>query len=238
MSKQKRFREELPEDAQIWAKRINQCLIEDDMTQKELAEKSGVSEGTITGWLKGTEPKAIGLMKVADALGTTTDFILGNATWRRSHCDDVAISKITGLSDLMLTKVRNAYKTNEEILKLFNFVTASNEFACLMSTLYDFILRVNYIDDSDLIEKRNRRFKEQNIINPFIYSVGAADIMNVAMQRNFWAIIDLCLKNISFSVEVVDEIIDDLNNGGLGTEHGVIHKRRERKEATNNGNQN
>lgn len=234
MATQRRFRNELPEDSPIWAHMINKCLIDDDMTQKQLAEKAGVSEGTIAGWLAGTEPKAIGLINLADALNTTTDYILGRADWRKSKPDDVAISKITGLSDVVLSRIRNTYKSSPEILTVFNAVTASTEFACLMEMLFNYILRVKYIDDSKHIAKRNDMLIQNNIINPFVYSIGAADTMIVAMQRCSMAIIDFCLAHIIIDENFINKTIRDCNNEELNTEHGITHTRKKPMEAADN----
>ena len=119
MPMKQRHREKLPSDAPIWAQRINNCLIESGMTQKELAEKADVSEATIAGWLsmgKNTEPKAIGLMKVAKALNTTTDHLLGSAKSRFTLPAHVALSKVLGFSDIAIS---NLDISNHDIVDKF-----------------------------------------------------------------------------------------------------------------------
>ena len=116
MEKQKRDREDLPEDAPIWAKRINQRLSDLDMTQEELAAKSGVSTATISGWIKGvkeeksdgstvkrvTEPKANGLIAVAKALSISIDYLLGETTAKSPKISVRAASEKFGLDGEIL----------------------------------------------------------------------------------------------------------------------------------------
>ncbi|MDR0326566.1 MAG: helix-turn-helix domain-containing protein [Oscillospiraceae bacterium] len=106
MSKQKRYREDIPTDAPIWAQRINRRLIDVDMTQEELAANSGVSKATITGWIKGdktgrvTEPKAQGLIAVAKALDVSTDYLLGLSDHENQDVIDGLIKKVHELDGL------------------------------------------------------------------------------------------------------------------------------------------
>lgn len=58
--------------------RIIDLLIENGMTQKELSEKVGVTQASMTRYIKGERiPKATLIVKFADVLGCTTDYLLG-----------------------------------------------------------------------------------------------------------------------------------------------------------------
>ena len=64
----------------IWAQRIANLLRERKMTQLQLAQMSGVSTASISEWLNSRdprEPKITGFKDVADALGVSTDYLLG-----------------------------------------------------------------------------------------------------------------------------------------------------------------
>ena len=108
MAKQSRDRKEIKKDAPIWAHRINQCLIERNMTQEELSKISGVSKSSLTGWLYGgitkdgknkpvTEPKVTGITNIAEALGVTTDYLLGRNDTPTHEQEDIC--ERTGLDD-------------------------------------------------------------------------------------------------------------------------------------------
>ena len=64
------------------SERLSGMLSAKGMTQKELAIKAEVTEAAMSHYLKGDRtPRASVLGKIAEALGTTTDYLLyGNAT--------------------------------------------------------------------------------------------------------------------------------------------------------------
>ena len=56
---------------------IAKLLSEQNMTQKELAQLTGLTESTISHYMKGDRvPRGVNLVKIAKALGTTTDYLL------------------------------------------------------------------------------------------------------------------------------------------------------------------
>lgn len=58
---------------------ISKLLLQQKMTQKELAQVSGITESAISHYVKGDRvPRGVNLMKIARALGTTVDYILGD----------------------------------------------------------------------------------------------------------------------------------------------------------------
>lgn len=57
--------------------RIIELLSEHKMTQKELAQVAGLTESAISHYVKGDRvPRGANLIKIARALGTTTDYLL------------------------------------------------------------------------------------------------------------------------------------------------------------------
>lgn len=62
----------------ILQKRIEELRSENELTQKQLAKKIGVSETAISFWENGVnEPKASYLNKLAQCFNVTTDYLLG-----------------------------------------------------------------------------------------------------------------------------------------------------------------
>ena len=56
---------------------ITRLLFERCMTQKELAQKSGLTESAISHYVRGDRvPRGVNLVKIAKALETTTDYLL------------------------------------------------------------------------------------------------------------------------------------------------------------------
>ena len=63
----------------IFSERLQQALNQKEMTQKELASRSGVTESAISYYIKGQRtPSGAVLMRIAKALDTTTDYLLGS----------------------------------------------------------------------------------------------------------------------------------------------------------------
>lgn len=59
-------------------KRLSELLRMRDFSQKELAERAGVTQAAMSHDLKGSRmPRASVLTRIAEALGTTTDYLLG-----------------------------------------------------------------------------------------------------------------------------------------------------------------
>lgn len=59
-------------------KRIVELLDKRGMTRKELAQKAGVTQAAISRYTKGNRsPKWEVIVRIADALNTTTDYLLG-----------------------------------------------------------------------------------------------------------------------------------------------------------------
>lgn len=61
--------------------RLQKLLYEKHMSQRELSEHIGVREGSVSRYVRGERvPKADVAARIAQALGTTTDYILGRDT--------------------------------------------------------------------------------------------------------------------------------------------------------------
>ena len=57
--------------------RITELLQEKRMTQKQLAQASGITESAVSHYVKGDRVRrGVNLKKIANALGTTTDYLL------------------------------------------------------------------------------------------------------------------------------------------------------------------
>ena len=64
----------------IFSERLSSLMRENQFTQKELAEKVAVTESAMSYYLKGTRiPRSDVLKRIAQALNTTTDYLLGNS---------------------------------------------------------------------------------------------------------------------------------------------------------------
>lgn len=82
-------------------KKIDEALKEKNMTQKELAEKAGVTEAAVSHYVKGDrEPRSNTLGVIAAALGVTAGFLLGVGIG--SMTKDDKLKKFEELKNLIL----------------------------------------------------------------------------------------------------------------------------------------
>lgn len=84
----------------IVGNRINEALAQNEMLQKDLAKVLGVTDNTISYFCKGSRsPQLEQLPKIAAALNTTTDYLLGITQVKSPSIDTQAIVSKTGLSE-------------------------------------------------------------------------------------------------------------------------------------------
>ena len=95
---------------------ITDLLSHKKMTQKELALKTGITESSISHYVKGNrEPRGANLTKIAEALGTTTDYLLRNESDSIGYNND--------LYEVKMLIARNASKmTKDERLDLIQML--------------------------------------------------------------------------------------------------------------------
>ena len=94
---------------------ITDLLSQKKMTQKELALKTGITESSISHYVKGNrEPRGANLTKI-EALGTTTDYLLRNESDSIGYNND--------LYEVKMLIARNASKmTKDERLDLIRML--------------------------------------------------------------------------------------------------------------------
>lgn len=63
----------------VFSERVTKLMKEKNMTQKQLAVSSKVTESSMTHYVKGVRvPYGDVVVRIANALGTSTDYLLGN----------------------------------------------------------------------------------------------------------------------------------------------------------------
>lgn len=87
------------------------------MSQKELAEKLGISPSTLNGYEKGNhDPKSAGLIGIAKACNVTTDYLLGLSD-NIEKLKSVSVSKAMSGTEAIIEK---ANKLNADGLSRLN----------------------------------------------------------------------------------------------------------------------
>ncbi len=92
----------------VFSERISELMKSNRLSQKDLAAKAGVTESAMSYYVKGERtPRSDVLTRIAKALGTTTDYLLGNTSEATLNSTD---------EDLQYLQ-RNLGKLNTEQLK-------------------------------------------------------------------------------------------------------------------------
>lgn len=92
----------------VFSERISELMKNNRLSQKELSAKAGVTESAMSYYVNGERtPRSDVLTRIAKALGTTTDYLLGNTSEATLNSTD------KGLQYLQ----RNLGKLNTEQLK-------------------------------------------------------------------------------------------------------------------------
>lgn len=150
MGKVKKFRD-TDKNAPVWVARINKLLEERQWTQKEFAEKIGVSPSSVSDWI-GTNKKAkterepgIGTtQKIAECFGVSVDYILGGNECKIPSDDE--IHKLTGLSDAAISKLKKGKKlveqenfSAEKKMYMLNHLIETIGSSDLLESMYDYM---------------------------------------------------------------------------------------------------
>lgn len=68
------------DDMSVFSERLIALMQQNRITQKELAQKAGVTESAMSYYVKGDRtPRSDVLTRIAKALGSTTDYLLGTS---------------------------------------------------------------------------------------------------------------------------------------------------------------
>ena len=93
------------------AKRINELLKKEQLTQKQLAYKIGVTESSLCYYLQGKRvQRSDVLIRLAVALGTTTDYLLGLDDNKNYKDEDLLSFIRRSLGKLDPEQLKTAYK--------------------------------------------------------------------------------------------------------------------------------
>lgn len=120
--------------------RINSALARYGMLQKDLAKVLGVTDNTISYYCKGVRgPQLEQLPKIAEALNTTTDYLLGltdDPNIQKSAVDDL------GLTPMVISKIKNLEQISTsdcDLVTQFNRVLADENVWNLLFLIHDYI---------------------------------------------------------------------------------------------------
>ncbi len=85
--------------------KITELLFEQKMSQKELANITGITESAISHYVKGDRvPRGINLLKIAKALGTTADDLLDENKGNDKESDLKIVKTLIARNAEMMTK--------------------------------------------------------------------------------------------------------------------------------------
>lgn len=124
-------------------KRISTLRGYQKLTQQELAEKLGITRVKMNALENGRQDFKTGEMAaLADALNTTTDYIL-----RGIESENIDISRETGLNEQSITLLRHMTLRNQgspdHKLEALNFLLGLDEFESFLQLLADYMIEID-----------------------------------------------------------------------------------------------
>lgn len=109
---------------EIIGKRIRNLLIENNITQKDLAERIGLTQATLSRNINGVhEPRADVIKQIADYFKVSVDYILGNTTERKPQNEQITDINLAFYNQHGI--VSEAQK--KEIESFIEFIKSKNE---------------------------------------------------------------------------------------------------------------
>ena len=105
-----------------FVKRLQQLLEKNDISQRELAKKVGVSEVTISRYMSGERNPRIEIArKIAEVFGVTTDYLLGGADEKQAaeSAETAREKKLKEFLEMMVVGLREkgVIGSDEELTK-------------------------------------------------------------------------------------------------------------------------
>lgn len=197
MGKAKKFRD-TDKNAPVWVVRINKLLEDRQWTQKEFAEKVGVSPSTVSDWI-GTnkkaaterEPGMYAIQKIAECFGVSVDYLLGDNECKAPS--DEEIHKLIGLSDKAISKLKKGTTlveqenfSAEKKIYMLNHLIETIGSSDLLESMYDYMFAEYHAKKADDVEQQGAEVlithspsgKEKQVI-AFNEIFGQASFVNV-----------------------------------------------------------
>lgn len=102
-----------------FSERLREALRESGLTQKDLAEKAGITEAAVSHYLKGDRlPRAAVASRIANILGTSSDYLMSGTAGDKE-------TEILEAKRLIARNVRNM--TIEERMEIIQILTGKYE---------------------------------------------------------------------------------------------------------------
>lgn len=180
--------------------RINNVIASKDVKQKDLAKAIGVTDNTISYYLSGARtPNTEQIVKIAQYLGVSTDYLLGMSDIASNEPDIQMIGEYTGLSEKSIAELHfdlrdelhssvfeglNSFIENERNIYFFNtFVDYCLCDNSLLVKNLDYILNGNI--DSSYFDNVDNFTSEIGIYNRKLECVKVSTAKNVIKNSLF-----------------------------------------------------
>jgi len=101
----------------LMGEKLRMLILERGVSQKELAQKAGVTEAAISHYINGDRsPRGAILLNIANALGTTTDFLLSGS---KSEKNNISKNEIENCYKLLAKNINQvSFEQKQRFLKL------------------------------------------------------------------------------------------------------------------------
>ncbi|MGN0623918.1 MAG: helix-turn-helix domain-containing protein, partial [Oscillospiraceae bacterium] len=116
----------LDENSSVFQKRLI-GLLDDTVTQSEIADKLNTSRQNVGNWIKGnTAPDIFSLANIADKFNVSTDYLLGRTDIKSTNPETQDIYKYTGLTEEAIEKLKRTREDEDYEYKIVLHYTDKN----------------------------------------------------------------------------------------------------------------
>jgi len=185
---------------EIWAKRIDGLLKENDMTQASLAKSIKLSEGAISGLMAGAQPRIPTLKAIADVFNVSLDYLVGLTESRKTDNIYKDCREAFGLKDgaldflAQLKEGKKVYEYDVEsalspvsTLRLINFVIENISFWKDIEPLLLEYSRVKAVEERGVKPHVKRGNKSIHLTEPYKYDTS---LIKFFLNDKFMKIVD------------------------------------------------
>jgi transcriptional regulator with XRE-family HTH domain len=111
-----------------FALRFNEMLKDSEITQEELRDMTGLSDGSISNYRNGlTEPTITSLYRIAECLNVSADYLIGLSQMGPRNSDAQAAAKYIGLNERSLRFLHVFGESEGKLLEILDFMLAPGD---------------------------------------------------------------------------------------------------------------
>ena len=150
------------------AKKMREFINENEITDKNFSEKCGIAASSMSSYLNGeTELKAETILKIADAMGVSTDYLLGKSKFKNSNEIDISINKEMGLSEIAINNLKTINTYFPQLKKTINLILENELCFAQEIEIEKELVELDIVSNMTEEEKENKRINLEKKLSDY-----------------------------------------------------------------------